>query len=1274
MILFAVVLSVLGASSAMAQKIYRAEVDASMFKAWTSPEPGATEVAEPEAIDGGAAEFGCESNLYREISAGGVVFGNTNVYYLWYADLTGSKQMIINGTKGVQLRVLLNRPAPEEGGSDAHGGQTVEKNVTIADNGEAVLDLTDLSYVHLNCIKLGWGSPAGVINSIEVVGTVKPVTGILSMINNGDAEGDDVSSFPVSYDGPNNGGTANDKPEIVAGGVNDSRCFKVTAFDAPSETWHTQFYIKSDEVLEKGTKYVLKMSVKADVETTITTSAQAAPRTWKGGFIDEFPVNTEWKDYTWTGEINTDDFQSIAFDLNNNAGSPGNEGATFYFDNIEFGVDLGGNNPMSAVKGLYSFDVIRIDLGGTTNMKKLVAAASGGKTLIYPNELGTVLYNGKEINILSIEGRPDGNLYIFMADMDGEGGESFGDEDAQVVVAFKNPSDAEHQIIFEQGKFEGQAMPELSGIVCAYDDNPDSDLYEYYSYLYGTPQLESAEPEIGSFNLPGDLKEFVVNFTSPVIVKDLSAKLGNEVLTVTAESEFAKTIKLTRTATGDLAGELTLHLIKVVGQHQDTNIEEPANYDLPYSFGKIVVDPNDQPKDILDLTAWNETADGGIPAGYMIKYGSEEQPRTAGNTYGSGARMFAFGEGGDFTRGLYFREGYVTYGMDESEDYKLTLEANKKYYVRFNSAMWKDNGPTVKFQIFSADDVEVADPIVETVFSDDDALYTETVENTPNVNGSKDAVSGSTFTEVGFVPTKAGNYILRWSVDGFNEVLLANPVVKYIPSTLGVEEMALLETALENAKATRDGNSDERYNGTAFDALVSAINKYEAEKEGYTAPSSYKNAAAALDAASQAMKDHRNLCDTYDPLPAKGYEVLEKNAEKKFAVTEIYANLKAVVDTYVQITTEKQVDPETGEEYDVEVVGAKPLKDDAQLTAATTALQENIELANGWFTEGASAVGDWSATRTGYAVLVDRIRQGAEGLKALGVADDDELIVAANNALSDDDVLATSIKKRITLELYQKLADPENTVFDTYVDENTMEDVTPTYNFTVFAKNPNLYKISDGNGYKEGAVPGWDVVDGRGFSTGWNEYGSAKIPVDAMFSNWGGSFTVSQTIVDLPAGVYTLKAGYGERYGESDITWDMDESFFYAKTTDMGEDSVTASAPSIGQAFPDINSDAAPTLEEVVVTDGLLTLGVQAGNESHVFFDAVKIFINGAAPGFDYGKGYTEDINDAKASKVRAVALYDLNGRRIMTAQKGVQIVKKYMSDGTVRTEKVVKK
>ena len=81
-----------------------------------------------------------------------------------------------------------------------------------------------------------------------------------------------------------------------------------------------------------------------------------------------------------------------------------------------------------------------------------------------------------------------------------------------------------------------------------------------------------------------------------------------------------------------------------------------------------------------------------------------------------------------------------------------------------------------------------------------------------------------------------------------------------LPNVVGVEETQLLNTALENAKSVRDANSAERFSGPAYDALVAAITKYEAEGPTYTAPSAYKNAAAALDAAAQAMRDHRTLC------------------------------------------------------------------------------------------------------------------------------------------------------------------------------------------------------------------------------------------------------------------------------------------------------------------------------------------------------------------------------------------------------------------------------
>ena len=224
MMLLALVLTVVGATSAMGQKIYQAELDKSMFAAWDGVGADAKQV-EPTSYtgkEGATVEFSVEMNLYKQLGAGALVFGNTNVYSRWYADLTGTKTITFKGTAGVQLRVLMNRPDAEEGAEDPNGGATVEKNVTIGDNGEVTLDVTDLAFVHLNAIKLGWGSPGGVIKAIVLDGTVKPVTGILSMINNGDAEGSDLSSFPVSFDGPHNGDSAPDKPEIVAGGVDGS--------------------------------------------------------------------------------------------------------------------------------------------------------------------------------------------------------------------------------------------------------------------------------------------------------------------------------------------------------------------------------------------------------------------------------------------------------------------------------------------------------------------------------------------------------------------------------------------------------------------------------------------------------------------------------------------------------------------------------------------------------------------------------------------------------------------------------------------------------------------------------------------------------------------------------------------------------------------------------------------------------------------------------------------------------------------------------------------
>ena len=74
--------------------------------------------------------------------------------------------MVITGTPGMQLRVLMNRLEVGNGGGDSNGGSWTELNPTIGTDGKAVVDLSGYEFVHLNAIKNGWESPEGTISSI----------------------------------------------------------------------------------------------------------------------------------------------------------------------------------------------------------------------------------------------------------------------------------------------------------------------------------------------------------------------------------------------------------------------------------------------------------------------------------------------------------------------------------------------------------------------------------------------------------------------------------------------------------------------------------------------------------------------------------------------------------------------------------------------------------------------------------------------------------------------------------------------------------------------------------------------------------------------------------------------------------------------------------------------------------------------------------------------------------------------------------------------------
>lgn len=457
-----------------------------------------------------------------------------------------------------------------------------------------------------------------------------------------------------------------------------------------------------------------------------------------------------------------------------------------------------------------------------------------------------------------------------------------------------------------------------------------------------------------------------------------------------------------------------------------------------------------------------------------------------------------------------------------------------------------------------------------------------------------------------------------------------------------------LQYALDKAKAALDDNEDERYAGEAYTALDEAVKKYDAEGATYTAPSQVEAAVKDLSLKTQALENHRKNCDDYDTNLATAVELVAQYGEGKFANTELYQVLKEAVGKYE----------------------GKVLTNDEELAAAVADLKNNVAAGQQMFTEGVSKNGD-----AGIKVLVDRIRRGAEALQnSFDAAEDDELVVAANNALTDDDALANQIKNRIKLEVYKKLKDGDDSMFSSDVDEDGNE-ILSGPDLTVFIKNPNTYALLPKNGVNEENTPGWSQISGEGlndmglYGSGGAQWGSPRniegLPEDCAFTVYHKRARVEQTITDLPAGVYTV-TWYGTDWGNQmgqEVPKEA-EGFVYAKLSDTpaveeGEeedrDVHFAATLTSFYAEPQYSMDGLHKLEDLTITDGFLTIGVETGNDSQYFYGEVRLTLTAPAPGFDYA-GAVDGIKDMKQNASKSSVYYDLQGRRIAKPAKGIYI------------------
>lgn len=101
----------------------------------------------------------------KAMGQGSTIFGDGNVHYLNYVDLTEYSALKVKASAGAQIRICMNRLADPEN----KGSVTVDETKTVDSEGYATFDLTGYEFSHLIAIKFPWNGQTHTVYSIEAV-------------------------------------------------------------------------------------------------------------------------------------------------------------------------------------------------------------------------------------------------------------------------------------------------------------------------------------------------------------------------------------------------------------------------------------------------------------------------------------------------------------------------------------------------------------------------------------------------------------------------------------------------------------------------------------------------------------------------------------------------------------------------------------------------------------------------------------------------------------------------------------------------------------------------------------------------------------------------------------------------------------------------------------------------------------------------------------------------------------------------------------------------
>ena len=162
-----------------------------------------------------------------------------------------------------------------------------------------------------------------------------------NLVTNGDAEGEEVTSFNA-----NEPGISGTHAAIIGaagtGADGVGHAYVVKSADDPVNTYDTQFFVTASQAFNEGDHYRFTMKFKADKAAGSETQAHTAPGAYKHWqFLSSAPsFTTEWQEQTWEGTISAEQSgcNTIAFNL-----AVLKEANTYYFDDISFEIEGEGD-------------------------------------------------------------------------------------------------------------------------------------------------------------------------------------------------------------------------------------------------------------------------------------------------------------------------------------------------------------------------------------------------------------------------------------------------------------------------------------------------------------------------------------------------------------------------------------------------------------------------------------------------------------------------------------------------------------------------------------------------------------------------------------------------------------------------------------------------------------------------------------------------------------------------------------------------------------------